>query len=167
LSSLRNQLKEKEIEQLIDEEIIITEELTETIALSDADLPTQFMSEAQMTVDPVIEESEDKTHIQESTSSNESAGDKTLINPVAQQEIALMRKKLQEDEAKKLKAEQDKKEEEEKKKALAQQKALEAADDSTQMIKLDSIKHELLNIANEEEEKLKKELVVIEKQKKI
>ena len=166
LSSLRNQLKEKEIEELI-EEVPVTEELTETIALGGMDLPTQVMAEEEVIAPVKAEVPEEKTLILEKPKSSESSEDKTLINPIAQREIALMRKKLQEEEEARFLAEQEKREEEARLKAQQEQRELAALDDSTQVLKLESIKHELLDIAQQEEEKVKKELAIIEKQRKI
>src|SRR5690606_23147660 len=153
IANIRNQLKEKEIDSMVEEAAPpVVEELTETIAM-ETDTPTQQMSETEIlepdsSSEETDEDSTEKTVVQ-STKSLEDAGDKTLINPVAQQEIALMRKKLQEEEEARLAEERRKQEEEEKRKAEEELKALEAQDDSTQMIKLDNVKHELISIALE------------------
>ena len=87
----------------------------------------------------------------------EDAGDKTLINPVAQHELAAMRKR--EEDKKKQEAfeqEQARLDEEERKreKALAAQVALIPADESTQMFSLATIKDELMEKAQKAEKKL-------------
>ncbi|MFA7613053.1 MAG: tetratricopeptide repeat protein [Candidatus Caldatribacteriota bacterium] len=170
IANIRNQLKEKEIDSMVEEAAPpVVEELTETIAM-ETDTPTQQMSETEIlepdsSSEETDEDSTEKTVVQ-STKSLEDAGDKTLINPVAQQEIALMRKKLQEEEEARLAEERRKQEEEEKRKAEEELKALEAQDDSTQMIKLDNVKHELISIALEEEKKIEKELVKVIKERK-
>lgn len=173
LANIRNQLKEKEIDRMVEEEALpIVEELTETIAM-EADVPTQQMSETDILEsgpdsdkEAISEEANTEKTVVQSIKSLEDSGDKTLINPVAQEEIALMRKKLQEEQEAKLAEERRKQEEEEKKKAEEEMKALEVQDDSTQMIKLDSVKHELISVALEEEKKIEKELVKVSKKRK-
>ncbi|MFA5584185.1 MAG: tetratricopeptide repeat protein [Bacteriovoracaceae bacterium] len=162
ISSLRNQLQEKEIENLIEETPVEVEELTETIALGKDEIPTELIQNEEDPA-PVVEE---PTRVIERNTPPEVQEDKTLINPIAQQEIALMRQKLKEEEEARLAEEKRKKEEEERRQKEKEEQALISADDSTQMMTIEVFKHELLSSAQEEEAKLNKQLKIIEKKKK-
>ena len=151
LSKIRNQRQEHEIENLVQEDNPVIEQLTETIQIS---------SESKKSV-------EKKKPIQESSSSLnldsfpelaleteiekaplfpakkvEGNHDKTIINPVAQQEIEKMRKLHREAVEQKEKEELQKKEEEHAKLLaleIEKEKAAVVRDESTQMIKLDQL----------------------------
>ena len=168
LQNFRNQKNEKEIEEIDIKEHTPIENLTETIRIPSPvnpppkkeevfDLELDQLPEIQKNHDPVAIEIEN----------TEERFDKTQINPVAQKEIELMRQKKKEEEAKQKAAEEEKKrikEEEEKKKREVQQVAV--FDESTQMLKMDQIKSDLILLAEQEEKNIAKVEKEIKKKKK-
>lgn len=173
LTKLRNQKQEKEIEALDQGTIAPVEQLTETIRITPTEAKVSLdnledappskpareatavtMSSQGFEID-IPEETENPNH------------NKTVINPVAQQEIERMRKLQKDAEAKLLSDEVAKKEAEEHAKSLALEIAKEnapvSADESTQMIRLD--KTGLLEAAQESEIDIEEELRQFQKKK--
>jgi tetratricopeptide (TPR) repeat protein len=158
LSKLRNQKNEKELESLdvsAHQPII---ELTETIRIVQSAENKNSKSRLDVSQD---DDSEQK--LMNQINQEDDQHDKTALNPIAQQDIERLRK---------LKAQNQKKlEEDEEKKRLAlieaqkvqeEQKLIEA-DESTQMFKLDSVRQDLMLIAQSEEEKFEIEEKEIKK----
>lgn len=164
LAAIRNQINEIAIDKLVEETPVTIEEMTETIHMGAEDVPTDIISSTEILSEPIAEE--EKTLVNLKIPTKEEVGEKTLINPIAQQEIAQMRKKLQEEEDERRLQEEKAKAEEARKLLEAEQKAIADKDESTQMIHLDKLKDELLSIAMEEESKIESELVVIEKKRR-
>ena len=168
LQNFKKQKNELEIDQIDIKEHSPVENLTETIRIPSPispppkkeeafDLELDQQPEIQKNHDPVIIEIEDQ----------EERFDKTQINPIAQKEIELMRRKKKEEEEKQKAAEEELKriqEEEEQKKREAKQVAV--YDESTQMLKMDHIKSDLILLAEEEEKNIAKIEKEIKKKKK-
>jgi tetratricopeptide (TPR) repeat protein len=149
LTKLRKKSLEKEIEELEEIQPIQTKELTKTIQLTpeEIDETSNTPSDSEAFELAISEEVD------------EDVGEKTTINPEAQKELEKMRQRLQKVEESK-KVEEARKAEEERRKqeveALAIKLREEEKDESTQVIKLDNLKLQLLEVANAEE-------VIIEK----
>jgi tetratricopeptide (TPR) repeat protein len=164
LTKIRNSQKEKELEEFDHGTIVPIEQLTETIRISNPE-PKIVIPEPPK-LEPALEEllkfeEENKAAVVE-----EDRHDKTLINPVAQQEIEKMRRLQKEAEAKKLREEEAKKKQEDEKNLpveLPRGNALVPSDEATQMFKLD--KTELLESAYEGEIDIEKELRAEKKKK--
>ena len=193
LAKLRNQKNEKEIEKidLLQHEPVA--ELTETIrmpspAKKEPSTETKFELEldnkpqtkstpvkpASAPAKPAAkkeEVAEEKflleLDLEEENEESTDNSDRTLINPVAQQDIERIKRKQKEEEEKK-KAEEERQLIEAEKKRIEDEKrkAIEA-DESTQMIKLDRVKSDLIQDAEEEEAKIEKEAKEIRKKKKL
>lgn len=165
LAKIRLQQNEAEIEKIDVTSHEPVAELTETVQLSSGTPPptahTHFELEldqtpAAVTEDPEIEEAPE-----------EDREDKTLINPIAQEEIERMRRK-QKAEEERIKAEEERKRlEEEERKRKEEEARNVVVDESTQMIRLDNVKNELLVVAQEEEQKIEKELKAIKKKERL
>lgn len=146
LAALRQQINEKEIDQ-IEEVRAPLEELTETIRLT-----------SPMVQAPLPEEKP-----QEPTSNH----DKTQLNPIAQKEIAKMRREIQDEERRKLEEAIELAEEEKALEVVEPEPVEEVIkDESTQILRLDHIKNELMVVAEEEEENIEKQLIAIQKRQK-
>lgn len=145
LTKLHMMKKEKEIEEISEEEPEAPQiELTETIRLSNTEIQKEIVQppeeENETPIDEVLEEKEDKT----------------LINPIAQQEIERIRRKEQEKlllEAKKVKEEERAKEIEEARIKKIQEES--SSDAATQMINLNQLV--LMEKAEENEAQIEKE----------
>lgn len=179
LTSLRNQQKEKEIEELVEEEPAPPiEPMTETIRMG----PTEKKI-ALEELDDVFEKQPEGTSVtksqhgfdidtptleDEEKAKREALEGKTVINPIAQEEIARMRREEQEEKARiEREAEEKLRQEEEKRQyelVVAQENAPVTQDESTQMIKLD--KTGLLESALEAESDIEEELKKFQKKKK-
>ena len=177
LTALRNQKNEKEIEEIDHGTMAPVEQLTETIRMTPGPVKTLNQLEdakPEATLAPELESlvldsaPEEPVangfEIEEEEEENPNAN-KTIINPVAQQEIDKMRRLQKEAEEKKKAAEEAKKKAEEEAKQFALAAANEPAitDQSTQMIRLD--KTGLLESASLEEEKIEIELKEIKKKR--
>ncbi len=167
LSKIRTQRQEKEIENLVGIEEPQVEQLTETIQIpSQAKKTSEKENSKTYNLDslPSLElEIEMEKAPLFSEKKIEDNSDKTIINPVAQQEIEKMRKLQKEADAKKQAEELEKQKEEERAKNLALEIAKEKEeiqkDESTQMIKINQL--EILEEAKEEEQNIEKELKII------
>jgi len=155
LTQFRNNKNKKEIDAAEIGLHVPTEELTSTMQMSSSRLDIELDNKKDTEDLKEIEQvtGEGKTEVTETD-----AGNKTIINPVAQQEIEKLRR-LQ-------KAEKEKRLEEEEKFRIAEaqrqieeeeQKSIVPVDESTQMIQLDSFKNELLVQAGKEDIKIVKE----------
>lgn len=172
LTKLRNQKNEKEIEALDHGTIAPVEQLTETIRITPTEKVSLGSLEDAVEVKPamqgtavtlssqgfeidILEEQENPNH------------NKTIINPVAQQEIEKMRKLQKDAEAKILSDEAAKKEAEEHARSLAleisNENALVSSDESTQMLRLD--KTGLLETAYENEIDIEEELKQVQEKR--
>ncbi|MFP5386251.1 MAG: tetratricopeptide repeat protein [Bacteriovoracia bacterium] len=170
LTKLRTQKQEKDLEEYDQTSIEPVEQLTETIQMSTAekkvvlDQLEEIIPETKKepTAITLTEQNLELEEAEDSDSSN-----KTLINPIAQQEIEKIRRQLKAEEERKVAEEAERlKAEEEAKKfevALAQENAPVSADESTQMIKLD--KTGLLETAQAAEQDIEEELKVVRKRK--
>lgn len=132
LSKVRLMQNEAEIEML-NEPQVQQVELTETVRLA----PNEEKKEEHPSSTAQVEEREDKT----------------IINPIAQKEIERMRREAIEVQIKIDEEEQLKKSEEEKRARELEDKKNEVIDESTQMIRLDSM-GSLIKKAEQEEEKI-------------
>ncbi len=176
LSKIRNQRQEHEIENLVKEDNLVIEQLTETIQIS-------AESKKSVGIKKPIEESSSSLNLENfpelaleseiekvplfPSKKIEDNHDKTIINPVAQQEIEKMRKLHREAVEQKEKEELERKEEEHAKilaLEIEKEKAAVVRDESTQMIKLDQL--EILEEAGEAEQDIEKEFEIIQERKK-
>jgi tetratricopeptide (TPR) repeat protein len=172
LKNLRNEKKEQEIDEINIEDHVPHESLTETIRITSPiknitnleegfDLELDHQKEAELE----IQKNDHPLEIEEQE--KEERFDKTQINPIAQKEIELMRKRKKEEEQK-LKAIEEEKarlaQEDEEKKREAKQVAI--YDESTQMIKMDQIKSDLILLAEDEEKNIAKIEKEIKKKKR-
>lgn len=153
LTKLHLLKKEKEIEEI---EVKETEppkiELTETIRLSNTEIKQELVQATSIEEKPVDEILDEKE-------------DKTLINPIAQQEIEMLRRKEQERlllEAKKLEEEKKSREIEEARIKKIQEEA--SSDAATQMINLNQLV--LMEKAEENEVQIEQERKEYIKKKK-
>lgn len=184
LTKLRSQKQEKEIEEIDQGTLAPVEQLTETIRMNTTPVePKLILAELDdigPESEPETEEKKEPTKptlsqglfeleldIESDGSKDNEAHNKTIINPVAQQEIEKMRKLQRDIEAKKVSEEEDRKKAEEDAKALALLIAEEnrpvSVDESTQMIRLD--KTGLLETAKEAELDIELELKKIQKKR--
>lgn len=166
LTKLRNDRNSKELDAIDITHHDHVEPLTSTM---------QMAPPSKLDIKLDQEKSKDSSELMRLAAENEDsyeptetdAGNKTIINPVAQQEIEKMRrlKAIQEEkrlaEEAKLKAEQERKEKEKN-----EQNQVVPVDESTQMITLDNFKDELLEIAKVEEKKIQVEAKAIKKKLK-
>jgi tetratricopeptide (TPR) repeat protein len=184
LSKLHSQKQQVEIEKIVAEENA-PEPLTETIRLDpalekisvdvlDNEEPNSFQA-FELELDVSREESESKSEDVGFEQGKENCHqdkeeenhNKTVINPIAQQEIEKIRKLQRAEEARKSAEEEERMREEEKAKALAlllreeEEESQSSPDESTQMIKID--KKGLLELSEEAEEDIEKELKRIKK----
>ena len=159
LTKLKAQINEKEIEELVEAPAAPLEMLTETIRLTPSKVNIELEASKEVEAPLELEIPEEEAEIE--------SHDKTLINPIAQQEIERMRREQQELEAKKLAEEQAKAKakEEEAARALiiAKENAPASPDESTQMFRLD--KSQLLEKALEAEQDIDKEFKKIQKKR--
>lgn len=170
LTKLRNQKNEKEIEKIDVLKHEPVAELTETIRMGVPN-KTEAAPEAKLEIEldnksSVDDEKKFQLEIEEEVKSQENA-DKTLINPIAQQDIERIRRKLKEEEEERKAKEEQEKAAAEKKRLEDEQRKLIEADESTQMIKLDRVKLDLIQVAEEEEAKIEKEAKEIRKKRKL
>lgn len=179
LTKLRNQKKEKEIEEYEKEEPAPVEQMTETVRMGPTEkkfaleqLDDLIPAEPTKPKGTAITLSQNGFELDEPTLEEElerarGGDEKTLINPVAQEEIEKMRRQQKAEEERKLREEEEKRQAEEDAKALALAIAEENApvpvDESTQMIRLD--KTGLLETAQEAEIDIEKELKEVQKKR--
>ncbi len=159
LDELRSKRAQKEIEELVVEKHEPMESLTETVKMPSAILPS---APRQPEEEPLLVLDEDVP---------EGFEDKTLINPVAQQEIERMRKEME------LERKRHEAEDVEQQKQYAIEKAFDdeearkisedkaAPDALTQVISLDNLQEEIMGIAHEEEKHIEKQRKAYEKKK--
>ncbi len=161
LTKLRNQKNEFEIDQIdvVKHQPVV--ELTETIRIAS---PLSIEKDIPKTAsdNTLFEMQLDNTS---GVDVENDIGNKTIINPVAQQEIERLKREQKVFEASKKAEEEQKKYELEIYKKQEAQKSIEEADETTQMIRLDSHR-DLMLVAQEEEEKIEKEIKAIKKKKK-
>lgn len=173
LEKLRKKQAEAEIEELQNDEAPVVENLTETIRLQSPDpQPRVTLSDLTATdssiekLDSGLFELNEGFNVEESNSNS----DKTLLNPVAQEELERMRKLNREREAREQDEEERRKQDEALeaiRKAEAEARALEPIDESTQMLDLDLVenKKELLSRARKQEKVLKREIRKLKEKK--
>ena len=156
LSKLKLEKNLSELDELEDD--IPTPEApnTETIKMEE-ETTVLPMNEEKKVSKPVIEEVEEEIERE----------DKTLINPVAQEEIAKLKRQQEAEDKRQREAEEKARLEEEARKLELEVRRAKDADQSTQMIRLDDIKYELIESASEEEKKIKKIEKQIKKKKKL
>lgn len=184
LTKLRNQKQEKEIEELDHGTLAPVEQLTETVRMAPSESkrtleeledkkpeskpePAPVKEPTQVTVSETGFELDSPTLDDEIHEKENESYNKTIINPVAQQEIDRMRRaqKQAEDQKAAEEAERLKEEEDAKKLALiiAQDTAPVSSDDSTQMVRLD--KTGLMDEAYEQELEIEEELKAVQKKR--
>jgi tetratricopeptide (TPR) repeat protein len=167
LSKIRTQRQEKEIDSLVENDGPAIEQLTETIQIPSKEKksPAQenssaFSLESLPSLELEIEMEKAPLFPEKKIEDN---SDKTIINPVAQQEIEKMRRLQKEADQKKIAEELEKQKEEERAKNLAleiaKEKEVIQKDESTQMIKINQLA--ILEEAQEEEQNIEKELKII------
>lgn len=161
LAKLRAQKNEVEIEKIDVTSHNPVQDLTETVRMT----PTQVEAEIkkdQVSIDDLTDEVAANIEVEEDTD----VGNKTLINPVAQQEIEALRKRHKEEEARLKALEEEKARLEEEKRKRAEEAAKPVVrDDSTQVIKLDHLN--LLENAQAEEANIAKEAKEYKRKKKL
>lgn len=158
LESLRRKKTEMEIEELSEAPAPVQESnITETIHMtpSELDIPAPQKTKVKKAeLDLELDEHQNPDDV----------GEKTQINPRAQEELRALREKERQEEEARLKAEEEKKrKEEERLRALEEEKKQlpeVSSDDSTQMFSLDRLKSDLLEKANDEEEEFEKGLAL-------
>lgn len=179
LTKLKIKKQEKEIEELDHGTIAPVEQLTETIRMapSEAKLTLEQLDDVQkpepkkeptaITVSHNGFELDAPTLEEEKQEKENEAHNKTLINPVAQQEIEKMRRIQRQAEEKKAQEEAERKKEEEDAKKLemliAAENAPASSDESTQMIRLD--KTGLMDAAYEQELLIEEQLREVQKKR--
>ncbi len=164
LAKLREQKNEIEIQEHDVTSHSPVQELTETIRMSSEEVAKEVKKD-QLSLEDLTDEVPAGFEI-EIEEEETDAGNKTLINPVAQQEIEALRKKHKAEEDRLLALEKEKARQEEEKRRLAEEAAKPVVrDDSTQVIRLDHVN--LLETAKEEEVKIEKEAKEIKKKKKL
>ena len=169
LDQLRNQRQQKEIEELVEDPApVIQESMTETIRIptNTQSTPVQKKPEPSVSKAPEIDLSDDVPEGLDDDS-------KTLINPVAQQEIEKMRKAQREEEARLASEEADRQREMAIQKIKSEEEAKLAAiergdpDALTQVIRLDgAFKKEVLEVAKVEDRVLRKQQRAYDKKKR-
>ena len=173
LAKLRNQKNEKEIEKIDVLRHEPVQEMTQTVYMkplpekvADSEVTGKFEMDFDHLDNTKNAVSKTKAVEQKKSGLVLSSSDKTLLNPVAQEEIARMRreKKVEEDrlQAQELIRQIDEDEDHSKSRSMK----LISADESTQMIDLGNYKIALIETAVEEEEKLAIEAKEIKKKKK-
>jgi tetratricopeptide (TPR) repeat protein len=174
LDKLRKKQAEADLEALEDEgPPPVVENLTETVRLESPDpVPRVSLSDLTATGASIDKLDSGLFELDEGFTAEHSAiGDKTVINPVAQEELERMRRLKKEREAEEQSEEERRKQED----ALAairraedEARALEPVDDSTQMLDLNVIdnKKELLARASKQEKVLKREIRKIKEKKR-
>ena len=168
LTEIKKKIQEKELEEMSDAPVEV-EELTYTKHIGAEDAPTVALEKTDIFIEENPSEEHDVSNEEETNSESNTITDrldKTLINPVAQQEIEAMRRKARAAEEARIAEEMRQKEEEEKRRQEEELRALEVRDELTQMIRLDEVKDALIETAKVEEEKISKELAIIEKKKR-
>lgn len=173
LTKLRTQKNEKEIEKIDVLQHEPVTELTETVYLgatqpSPSPNPsTQTKFEMELDNQAESDKKEKKFELELDIETEvEDNSDKTLLNPIAQQDIERIRR-MQKQEEEKRKAEEERQRiEEEERKAADEKRKLIEADESTQMIRLDKVKTDLILVAEEEEARIEKEAKEYRKKKK-
>jgi tetratricopeptide (TPR) repeat protein len=178
LTKLRNQKQEKEIEALDHGTIAPVEQLTETIRITPSEAKSTLDQLDDVKPEPVKEKTAvtlsqngfelDIPTLEEEVQEKENEShNKTIINPVAQQEIEKMRRIQRQAEDKKAaeEAERHKEEEDAKKLALlvAEDNSPASPDESTQMIRLD--KTGLMDAAYEQELLIEEQLKEVQKKR--
>jgi tetratricopeptide (TPR) repeat protein len=159
LSKIRSQINEQAIEKM--EDALPTQdpeiELTETVRMTPTEMKIEL--EVDNSPAPLLEfELDNEPYTVD-------RGDKTQINPIAQKELARLRKKETDEQERKRRDEARKLKEDEERKKREEEEKLKAQDDSTQVIRLDMIKSDLLETAEAEDEKIQLEAKVIKKKK--
>lgn len=151
LSTIRQKRNEKEIDKISDEPPAPVENLTETMRLSATKVSAEIEKHK-----PVQNGNTAVTISQEIELQKEpEREDRTLINPVAQEEIRKMRK-VQEEEARKAREAEEARQRElalVKEKSASHKSLVVSSDDATQVISLGGLdgKTELLNLADRQE----------------
>ena len=167
LTKLRTQRNEKELEAFDQGTVAPVEHMTETIRMTPSGPKVSLSSLENVTEEVKIEDH--GKELERLIDEDEDNSDKTAINPVAQQELERMRKLQREAEEKTRKEEEARvaAEEAAKSRALevAQKKEVAIQDESTQMIRLDRVKNELIEAASEAEEKIEEEFQEIKKKR--
>lgn len=170
LTKLRNQKNEKEIEALDHGTIAPVEQLTETIRITQEEKKVSLDKLDEVVASPkkegtAVTMSSQGFEIDIPEETENPSHNKTVINPVAQQEIERMRKLQKDAEAKIISDEAAKKEAEEHARQLAleisNENAMVSSDESTQMVRLD--KTGLLETALENEMDIEAELKEVQK----
>lgn len=153
LTQIRNQVQEKEIDKMAAPGPVIAE-LTETVKL---DPPGAKKSGIEIELDhgPSFELNSSDVPEPFDLELDNGEDSRTQINPVAREEVLRMRERLKEEEEKR-KAEEDRIAKEERALQIVDEEAkavvaIPIEDESTQMIKLDSLATDLMEIAEEEE----------------
>ncbi len=167
LSKIRTQRQEKEIDSLVENDGPAIEQLTETIQIPSKEKKSSAQENSSAFSLESLPSLELEVEIEKTPlfpeKKNEDNSDKTIINPVAQQEIEKMRRLQKEADQKKIAEELEKQKEKERAKNLAleiaKEKEVIQKDESTQMIKINQLA--ILDEAKEVEENIEKELKII------
>ncbi len=164
LTKLRNKKNESEIEKIDVTHHEPIQELTHTIFMPPPKEAETKAKDIALEIDEGLKLDVDSP-VEEANVDDDNDG-KTAINPIAQQDIERIRRNKLAEEAK-LKAEEEQKRllEEARAKEEAARK-IRDADESTQMIRLDSIKSDLMNVAEVEEKRIDKEAKSIRQKKR-
>ena len=156
LAKLKEKINENELEKINDGPVI-QQELTETVRISQKSKVIETVPEVPDHVSKLMLEIEEEIEVEKENT----AADKTLINPVAQQELEKMRRqqKLQEEKRAAQEKERIKAEEDEAKNLALVIKKEDAVDRSeeTQVIRLDLESHSLIAVAENHEIEIEEE----------
>ncbi len=155
LGSLRAQKNEKEVAQIDVTSHHPVGNLTETVRFSTSTEKPKSKEPSVPKLDPRLSEIFDET----------SHPEKTLINPVAQEEIDKMKRAQAFEEEQERQEKERKKQEEVSRLRRTEEAKKLVVDESTQMIKLDSIQDDLLLDAAVEEKRVDKEIRDYKRQK--
>jgi tetratricopeptide (TPR) repeat protein len=166
LEKIRNQIQEKEIEAYDHGTIAPVEQLTETLRMSPMDLPKVPEPVPELKTKATLSDNGfDILSLNDEKDKENASSDKTVINPVAQQEIEKMRRVQRELENQKNQSEIDAIEAKEHAKnlelAISEKHEVVSSDASTQMFKFN--KKDLLETALAAEIDIEKELRVEKK----
>jgi predicted Zn-dependent protease len=164
LSKIKNKKIERELETIDKTHHSEVQELTETVLWDDVK-SEQSQFELKIENKPAPAPSQE-IEIELDVESKEDEEEKTKINPVAQADIERLKKEKTEQDKKLAEEREKKKQEEEDKKRALELLVVHPTDESTQMIKLDQLKNDLLVIAEKEEKEIELEVKKIAAQKK-
>ena len=168
LAKLRSKKNEAEVEKLDISKHAPVKELTETVKITPPKVETPKVEiELDQTPPSDNHTLEIELQIADEKSSSFNVGDRTIINPVAQQEIEKMRRRENLEKQQKEEAEKKRRKEEEERMQLIPVEEKSTPDGATQVIKLDTLlPSTIIQDAEAEELKIEKEAKAYRKKKR-